>query len=177
MRNNLFVDMLPLIAFFIIYYLTKDIFLASGVCIAATWLQVVFVYFKYKKVDKKLWLSCILITVFGGLTIILHDKMFIMLKPSLLYWIIGISMLVGQFIGKNGVKMLLHEQIKLIDKDWSFLNISWVVFFIFMGFLNLFIALNFSESLWVQFKVFGSLILTLVFMIISGVYVYKRQLK
>ena len=177
MQNNILVEMLPLIAFFAVYYFTKNIFIATGVCIVASWLQVGVAYFKYKKISKNTMLSCILITVFGGLTIILHNKVFIMLKPSLLYWIMGISMLVGQIVGKNGVKLLLQEHIKLQDKDWSILNLAWVGFFLVMGGLNLFVALTFSEYLWVQFKVFGGLALMLIFMIFCGIYIYKKQIK
>ena len=177
MQNNIFVEMLPLIAFFAVYYFTKNIFIATGVCIVASWLQVGFLYLKYKKVSKNTLLSCVLITVFGGLTVALHNKTFIMLKPSLLYWIMGVSMLVGQVMGKNGVKILLKEQIQLRDKDWAFLNLAWVSFFIIMGFLNLYIALTFSEYLWVKFKVFGGLLLMLLFMLACGIYVYRKQVK
>ena len=177
MQNNILVEMLPLIAFFAVYYFTKNIFIATGVCIVASWIQVGFMYLKYKKVSKNTLLSCGLITVFGGLTIVLHNKTFIMFKPGLLYWIMGVSMLIGQYMGKNGVKLLLKEQIKLADKDWMLLNMAWVGFFIIMGFLNLYIALSFSEYIWVKFKVFGGLSLMLVFMSVCGIYIYRKQVK
>lgn len=177
MQNNIFLEMIPLIAFFAVYYITKDIFLATGVCIIASWGQLLFYKIKFKHISKNTWISTILISVFGGLTIGLHDKTFVMLKPTVLFWLIGISMLVGQVIGKNMIKLTLSKEINLPNKVWSSLNIAWGLFFIGLGALNLFIAFNFSEDMWVKFKVFGSLILTFTFMIISGVAItfYRKK--
>ncbi len=177
MENNFFFDLIPLVAFFSVYYFTKNIFYATGVCIVATWLQVALCKLKYKKINKNTWLSAILITVFGGLTIIFHNKTFVMVKPTVLFSIVGISILVAQYTGKNGLKLLLEKEFKTTDGVWRKLNISWGVFFIFLGLLNLFVALNFSESTWVKFKVFGATMLTIVYLIITLLIIIISQKK
>lgn len=177
MQNNLFFEMCPLIAFFAVYYFTKDIFLATAVCIGASWLQIAFYKFKYNKVNKNTWISTALISILGGLTIAFHNKTFVMLKPTILFWIIGASMLVGQMLGKNGIKLMLSKEISLSSSLWKSLNVAWASFFIVMGGLNLFVAMNFSEYIWVKFKVFGSLGLTIIFSIISFAIVILMQKK
>lgn len=167
--------MLPLAAFFIVYYITKNIFTATAVCIIASWIQLIMCRIKYKHISKNTWISTILITLFGGLTIILHNKTFVMLKPSVLLWIVGTSLLVSQVLGKNGIKLMLHKEINLPDKIWNTLNTAWGLFFILMGFINLYVAFNFSEYVWVKYKVFGSLTLTLAFMIITVSLAYILQ--
>lgn len=168
MKNNFLIETLPLIAFFAAYFITKNIYIATITCIIASWLQVLITKLTVKKISKNTWISTILITVLGTLTVALHNKMFIMLKPTMLYWIFGVGLLIADKIGKNPLKSLLQEQITLDEKSWSQITFLWVAFFLFMGILNLVIAFNFSEYLWVKFKVFGSLILTVIFTIITG---------
>jgi intracellular septation protein len=90
-----------------------------------------------------------------------------MLKPTVLMWIIGTSLIVGQIAGKNGIKLMLSKEIDVPDSVWNKLNLAWGLFFIFMGIVNLFVAFNFSEYAWVQFKVFGTFGCSIIFMIIS----------
>jgi len=167
MQNNILFEMLPLVAFFIVYYITKNLYMATAICIVASWVQLILCKIKYKHISKNTWISTVLITIFGGLTIILHNKTFVMLKPTVLLWIIGVSLLIGQAMGKNGIKLMLHKEITLPDRVWGKFNLAWGLFFILMGFINIFVAFNFSEYVWVKYKVFGSMGLTLVFMIIT----------
>ena len=169
--------MLPLIIFFVVYYFTKNIFLATGVIIVASWLQLLICKVKYKYISKNTWISTILISVFGGLTVILHNKTFVMLKPTVLFWILGTSLLIGQFMGKNGIKLMLGKEISVPEKIWNRLNASWGIFLLLMGGLNLFVALNFSEYFWVKFKVFGSLSLFILFTLISAGVILTAQNK
>lgn len=169
--------MLPLVAFFLIYYITKNIYLATAICIVASWLQLLVYKIKFKHISKNTWLSTILITVFGGLTIILHNKTFVMLKPSVLFWIMGASFLVTQGMGKNLIRLMLSKEIWLPDRIWNLLSLAWGLFFIIMGFINLFVAFNFSEYTWVKFKVFGSTLLTITFMLLSVLFVVVMKKK
>lgn len=171
MQNNLFFETLPLIAFFAIYYFSKNIFLATAVLIVISWGQLIICKIKYKTISKKLWAATALITLFGGLTILLHNKLFIMLKPTALYWVIGVGMFVGQKLGKNGFKMMLEKEVHLPDRIWNQLNTAGAIFFILLGGLNLFVAFNFSESVWVKFKVFGCIGITIAFVIGCAIYV------
>ena len=167
--------MFPLIAFFAVYYFTKNIYTATMICIIASWLQLLLYKIKYKKINKNTWISTALITVFGGLTVILHNKTFVMLKPTLLYWIFAVSLFISARMGKNGLKLLLGEQIKLAEKTWQQVNMLWVIFFILMGMLNLFIAFHYSEYVWVKFKVFGGMGLMLVWTLITGLFIYRKS--
>lgn len=174
MQNNLFFEMFPLIAFFGVYYFTKNLFIATLVCIIASWIQIILYQLIYKKISLNTWISTLLITVLGGLTIALHNKTFVMLKPTLLYWIFGLTLFISAKLGKNGIKLLLKDQITLDEKIWQQLNLLWVSFFLGMGVLNLVIAFHFSESIWVNFKVFGGLALMLLFTLITGAIIYTK---
>jgi intracellular septation protein len=174
-NNNIFFDIIPLIIFFAAYYATHNLFLATGLCIIASWVVLIIAKIKYHRINKNMWLSTILITVFGGLTIILHNKTFVMLKPTILFWILGASLIASHLAGKNLLRMSLGAELKLDNKTWGSLNLAWGIFFLIMGGVNLFVALNFSEEVWVKFKVFGSLGLSIAFAIISALVIYVKQ--
>lgn len=177
MQNNLLFELIPLFIFFIVYYLTKNIFLSTSICIIMCWTQIALCRLKYKKISRNLWISTILITLFGGLSVILHNKTFIMIKPTVLYWILACFMLVGQIAGKNPIKASLQKEFDLPDSLWNRLNLVWVGFFIAMGALNLFVAFKFSEYTWVKFKVFGMSSLIIVFGIFSVIFIYSTRKK
>ncbi len=170
-----FFDIFPVILFFIAFKL-GDIFIATGVAIAATFAQIGWVWFKHRKVDTMLWASLGIITVFGGLTLIFHDETFIKWKPTILYWAFALAMLIGTLVfRKNLIRTLLAEQMKLPESVWNKVNWSWIVFFVFMGFANLAVAFAFNLSTddWVNFKLFGGMGLMFVFVIIQGLILSK----
>jgi len=170
-----FFDIFPVILFFIAFKL-GDIFIATGVAIAATFAQIGWVWFKHRKVDTMLWASLGIITVFGGLTLIFHDETFIKWKPTILYWAFAVAMLIGTLVfRKNLIRTLLAEQMKLPESVWNKVNWSWIVFFVFMGFANLAVAFAFNLSTddWVNFKLFGGMGLMFVFVIIQGLILSK----
>ena len=170
-----FFDIFPVILFFIAFKL-GDIFIATGVAIAATFAQIGWVWFKHRKVDTMLWASLGIITVFGGLTLIFHDETFIKWKPTILYWAFAVAMLIGTLVfRKNLIRTLLAEQMKLPESVWNKVNWSWIVFFVCMGFANLAVAFAFNLSTddWVNFKLFGGMGLMFVFVIIQGLILSK----
>ena len=177
MFNNFILETTPLIVFFAVYYFTHNIFWATGVCIAVSWICLTIAKLAYKKVTKNMWLSTVLITILGGLTVMLHNKTFVMLKPTILYWILSFVLITSQLMGKNLIKLSLNKEFDLSNNLWNKLNISWAIYFIGLGILNLFVALNFSEYVWVKFKVFGCTSLTFLFLILTGVVVYMHQRK
>lgn len=166
--------MIPLIAFFTAYYITKNIYTATLVCIIASWFQLVLTKITTKKISKNIWISTLLVTILGSMTILLHNKTFIMMKPTILYWVFAIGLFISAKIGKNPMQLLMQEQISLDHKSWAQINLLWIVFFIIMGILNIIIAINFDEYIWVKFKVFGSLILMVLFTVITGFIIYKK---
>ncbi len=177
MQNNFIFELIPLIIFFSVYYFTKNLFIATGVLIVVSWIQLIFYKIKYKNISKNTLISTILITIFGGLTIALHNKTFVMLKTTILFFIFGTSLLIGQLIGKNPIRLMLSKEITLPEKIWSHLNIMWVSFFYALGLLNLYIAFNLSEYIWVKFKVFGITGGLLIGTLVSGLYIFIQQNK
>lgn len=156
-------DLFPVLLFFGAYSISRNIYLATSAAIAATVLQVAWSWFRHRKVDAMLWVSFGLIVVLGGATLLLHDKHFIMWKPTVLYWVMGVGLLIGERMGKNGIRLMMGKQIELPETIWRRLCYAWTVFFVFMGGLNLFVAYHFSENTWVNFKMFGVLGLLVVF--------------
>jgi len=150
------------------------ILLATVVVIAATIAQIIWVRLRHGKVDKMLWVSLVLVVVFGSLTLIFQNENFIKWKPTILYWVFAGSMAFSLFIlKKNPLKTVLGEQLVLPEAVWGKMNLSWIAFFLFMGVLNLAIAFNFSTDTWVNFKLFGGMGLLLVFVVLQGALLSK----
>jgi intracellular septation protein len=168
------VDFLPIVIFFAVYKYTNDIILATAVLIPATALQILYTWIKTKTVEKTHIITLALVLILGGLTIALNDKTFIQWKPTLVNWLFALVFFGSQFIGKRTViEMMMASNVTLPKKVWLNLNLSWVAFFIFSGAVNLYVAYNFSEDTWVDFKLFGLLGMTFVFIILQGIYMSK----
>ncbi len=157
-------DLFPVVLFFVAFKLA-DIYVATATAIAVTVLQVAWLKLSGKRVPGMLWASLAIIGVFGGATLLLQDETFIKWKPTVLYWLFGAVLAVAALIGRNLVRLMLSEQVQLPDPVWARLNWSWVVFFAFMGALNLYVAYNYSTDLWVNFKLFGGMGLMLLFVV------------
>ena len=150
------------------------ILLATIVVIVATMVQIAWVHFRHGKVDKMLWVSLVLVTVFGGMTLIFQDETFIKWKPTILYWAFAGSMAFAALVlRKNPIKAMLGEQMTLPEPVWGKVNLSWIAFFLFMGVLNLIVAFNFSTDVWVNFKLFGGMGLLLLFVLGQGLMLSK----
>ncbi len=166
-------DFLPAIAFFIGFKL-GDIYLATKIGIGVTVALVVFMKFTKQTITPLLWMSLIVIVVFGGLTIALHDENFIKWKPTVLYWLIATVLLFSNLIfRKNLIQAMLEKQIVLPLFIWDRLNLSWFGFFLTMGCINLYVAFSFSVDTWVTFKLFGATGLMLVFIIVQMMMIGK----
>jgi intracellular septation protein len=140
-------------------------------------MQVILSKVLYRRISRNLWISTLLITIFGGLTVFFHNKTFIFIKPTALYWLIALTIIISQLIGKNIIKSTLQKEVKLAEIDWRTLGYAWSLFFIALGGLNLFVAFYFSEYTWVRFKVFGTLGLLIAFTILSGGFIYLKDKK
>ena len=153
------------------------ILLATAVAILATLAQVLWLLIRRRHVDQMLWVSLVIIVVFGGATIYFHDEMFIKWKPTVLYWCFALALLGAQlFMRKNLIRALMGKQMSLPDPVWDKLNLAWASFFAAMGALNLYIAFNFPLELWVNFKMFGFIGLMIAFVIGQTVFL-SRYLK
>jgi len=163
-------DLFPVILFFAAFQLW-DIYVATGVAIAATFAQIGWLALRRKKIDPMLWASLAIIVVFGGLTLALRDKTFIQWKPTVLYWLFGALIAGAELLfRRNLIRTLLGEQVRLPDLAWKRLAWSWVGFFAFMGAANLYVAYNFSTDTWVNFKLFGGMGLMLVFVVAQALF-------
>lgn len=151
------------------------ILIATAVAIAATALQIALVWLRHRKVDTMLWVSLAIITVFGGATLFFHNPTFIKWKPTALYWLFGCVLLgSAALLHRNLIRNMLEAQIRLPDPVWGRLNLAWASFFIAMGLLNLYVAYNFSEETWVDFKLFGGIGLMLAFVLGQGFYLSRH---
>ena len=150
------------------------ILLATAVAIIATFAQIGWLLARRQHVDNMLWVSLIIIVLFGGATIYFHDEHFIKMKPTVLYWCFALVLLGSPLVlKKNLMKSMMGKQLALPEMVWSRLNLAWGIFFAAMGALNLYIAFNFPLSFWVNFKLFGFLGLMIVFVILQSIYLSK----
>jgi intracellular septation protein len=194
-------DLLPVIFFFAAYkisgafpdeahalvanWLASDIpadqapiLIATFVTIVATMLQIGIVWLKHRKVDRMLWISMIIIAILGGATLAFHDPAFIQWKPTALYWLFGLVLLVSDLLfRRNLIRKMLENQIRLPDSIWQRLNLAWALFFVILGTLNIYVAFSFSQNAWVNFKLFGCTALVFVFALAQGLYLSKHLIE
>ncbi|HSI38580.1 MAG TPA: septation protein A [Methylotenera sp.] len=166
-------DLFPVILFFIAFKFF-GIFTATAVAIVATIAQIIYCKIRYGVVDKMLLVSGVIITVFGGATLLLKDPTFIQWKPTILYWLFAVSLVGAQLLfKKNPIRSLMEKQINLPDGVWGKLNMAWAILFVALGFLNLYVAFNYSQDTWVNFKLFGITGIMFVFIILQTLVLSK----
>ncbi|MBX3631897.1 MAG: septation protein A [Acidovorax sp. SCN 68-22] len=170
---KLLIDFFPIILFFVAFKVW-GIYVATGVAIAATVVQIAYLRHKHGKVEPMQWMGLGVIVVFGGATLLAHSETFIKWKPTVLYWLMGSALLIGQFVfRRNFIKSLMGAQIELPETAWRGLNWAWTGFFAAMGVLNLWVAYTFSTDAWVNFKLFGGLGLMLAFVLAQAAFLSR----
>lgn len=166
-------DLFPVILFFVIFKI-YGIYAATAAAIAATFVQIGWVWLRHRKVDSMLWISLAIIVLLGGATLLLQNEMFIKWKPTVLYWLFALILLLSAlFFKKNLIQVMLGKKMTLPTVVWGKLNMSWIVFFMLMGGINIHIAFNYSIDTWVNFKLFGSFGLMLTFVIMQAIILAK----
>lgn len=167
-------DFLPLIVFFAFYKL-YDIYVASGALIVATAFTLIFTWLKYRKVEKMALLTFAIVAFFGTLTLAFQNDLFIKWKVTVIYTLFALALLISQVVLKKPlIQRMLGKELTLPDNVWNKLNLAWVIFFIICGLANIYVAFWLPQSVWVNFKVFGLTILTLVFTVLSVIYIYRH---
>ncbi|EUJ09970.1 intracellular septation protein A [Methylophilaceae bacterium 11] len=162
---KIFFDLLPVILFFVAYKLF-DIYVATAVAIGTTIALILWSKLVFKTVDKALLINGAIISILGGITLLLHDKTYIMWKPTALYWIGALVLFVSnQFFNKNLIQQMMHKVLNPPATVWHKLNWVWILFLVVLGILNLYVAFHFTENAWVNFKLFGVTSLMFAFMI------------
>lgn len=183
-----FIDFIPLILFFIVYKLdprTIDlaghsfelggIFSATAVLIASSVLVYGTLLVVQRKLEKGQWLTLVACLVFGGMTLAFHSETFLKWKAPVVNWLFAAGFAASHFIGnKVLIQRMMGHAVSLPQPVWIRLNIAWIAFFIFSGCANLFVAFTFHD-IWVDFKVFGSLGMTLLFLIAQGIYLARHM--
>ncbi len=175
-------DLFPLLLFFAAFKL-YDIYVATGVAIAASFVQVGWFWHRHRRFETLHLVTLGVIVVFGGLTLALRDDTFIKWKPTIVYWLLAALVLGSHAIGKKtAVERLLGAKIQLPPRVWNQYNLSWGVFFLIMGAVNVYVAFYYGldldeatrRDIWVNFKVFGLLGITLVFTVVQTLFLAKH---
>ncbi|MGL4796317.1 MAG: septation protein A, partial [Aeromonas jandaei] len=165
---------IPLIVFFAVYKF-YDIYMATGALVVVTGLQLAYSWIRYRKVEKMQLFTFLLVGFFGGLTVFFHDDTFIKWKVTVINALFALGLLISRYgFGKNLIKQMLAKELQAPDAIWDRVNLGWAGFFAVCGLLNLYVAFNMPQEMWVNFKVFGLLGMTLVFTLLSGVYLYRH---
>jgi intracellular septation protein len=172
---KLLFDLFPLLLFFVAFKYA-DIYVATGVAIAASVLQILWLVARHKKIEPMHWINMTIIVVFGGATLFLHDELFIKWKPTVLYWLFALVLGLGQSVfGRNFLQNMLGAQIKLPAPIWKRLNMAWASFFAVVGALNLYVAYHWPTDIWVNFKVFGIFGMLLLFVVLQSFYLSRHM--
>lgn len=150
------------------------VMLATIAVIIGSLLQIAWIKLRHGKVDKALWLSALLVVVLGGMTLYFQDDTFIKWKPTVLYWSFAVALVAADLIWhKNFIKTMMGADIGLPEKVWRNMNLSWAIFFVVLGVINLYVAFNYSIDTWASFKLFGTMGLMFVFVIAQSLVINK----
>ena len=169
-----FAEFLPIAIFAGVYFYTKDIFISTAVLMGAMLIQVAVEYATTRKVGRQTWFLFGSVVVLGALTLAFRDQTFIQWKPTLVNWAFCVALLGSYFVMKvNLLKKMLGEQIKLPEPVWRNLAFGWSGGFFIAGALNLVVAFNFDMDFWVSYKLVGGFALTLIYIVITMVYLVK----
>ncbi|MEM7617199.1 MAG: septation protein A [Pseudomonadota bacterium] len=168
------IELIPLIIFFTTYKL-YDLIFATAALIVASLAVIIITYITTKKVPMTALVSTIILVIFGSWTILANDELFIKIKPTIVNILFALVLIVGFFNSKLLViKKLLESAIEMDNKYWQVLSVRWAMLFCFLAILNELIWRNFSTDFWVQFKVFGMLPITIIFMLLNIPFLKKN---
>lgn len=170
----------PLAAFVVAYYL-RGLYVATAVLMVAMLPMLAFDWIRQRRIPPMHLLSTVLVLIFGTATLVLHDRQFIQWKPTVFFWLASIAFLVSTWVGQRTLTERLlggafGERLRLPPASWRWLNAWWVGFYALLGALNLAVAHYASERVWVNFKVFGLTLLTLVFVVAQVAWAGARAL-
>lgn len=164
---KLLFDFFPIILFFASYKIfNHNIFIATAVVIVVSLIQVLIYWLKYRRLEALLLTNCLLILIFGGSTLLLHQEIYVKWKASVIYWLYAAALLISQFFGnKPLVQRALETNLTLPIQVWTRVNWICAIYFAAIGCINIFVVYHFSTNAWVDFKLFGILGLTILFFV------------
>jgi len=181
-----FIDFIPLLLFFIVFKLDPrdlelaghhlvfgGIFSATAVLIVSSLIVYGALFLHQRRLDKGQWLTLLACLVFGGMTLAFHSETFLKWKAPVLNWLFALGFAISQVVGEQPlIQRMMGHALTLPRRIWLRLNLAWVAFFVFCGFAQLYVAFHFPDF-WVDFKVFGSLGMTLLFLLGQGLFIAR----
>ena len=170
------IEFIPLIIFFIAYNYT-NLITATIILTISSIIAFLAILYVTKELHFMPLFSALIISIFGFLTWYLQNPLFIKIKPTILNSILGLTLLISYYCKKPLVKILLVNAIQMEDHNWLIITFRWGLFFICLAIMNEFIWRNFSETFWVNFKVFGFLPITIIFTLTQMPYMMRHQIK
>jgi intracellular septation protein len=179
--GQLLVDLGPVGVFMLTYNLAHRfderhaIFWATGVFMAATLVGLAYARFVQRRTPPMLIVTAVVVLFFGGLTLALHDALFIKIKPTIINLLYAAVIFGGLLFKQNIWKMLFRSAFDLPDKAWTILAVRWGLFFVFLAALNEAVWRNTSEAFWANFKFFGVFPLTIAFALANVPLLLKHQ--
>jgi intracellular septation protein len=170
-------DYIAILAFVIVYFVTRDIFFATGVLMAGVTLQVIAYWLLKRPIGNELKITFVACMLLGGMTLIFRNEAFIQWKPTIVNWLLASALVGAHLIGRSFlIKRALGQLMVLPNHVWFTLTYGWAVGFYAAGGINLWVAFNYSMDTWVTFKLVGLLLINLVYLVITFVYLYSKGL-
>ena len=168
-------EMGPLVAFFLTNW-KFGIFYGTAIFMVGTLISLVVTYLLTGRIAKFVLASAIFVGVFGGLTLYLHNDLFIKLKVTFINLTFAAALFGGLYFNRLFLKDIMGQALELPTNSWRVLTVRWGLFFLFMAFLNEIVWRNFTTDQWVTFKAFGLLGLTLIFAVANAPYMAKHMI-
>lgn len=165
-------DFLSIILFFATFFLTRNIYAATGAAMIGGLVQGFYTWWHEHRLSAIQVLSLALVMIFGGATLWLHDPIWIKWKPTVLYWIFSLLLGIGLLCKKNFLQIFGSNEVSLPTVVWTRLTLAWAIWFLLLGVLNLWVANHYSLAGWVNFKTFGTTALLLLFILLQGIYLW-----
>lgn len=172
-----FIDYIAILAFVVVYFMTKDIFLATGVLMVAVTVQICLYWLMKKPIGNELKLTFWASMILGGMTLIFQDETFIKWKPSIINWLLALVLVGAHLFAKTFlVEKMLGKVLRLPDSAWRSLTYGWALAFTVSGTVNIYVAYSYSLDTWVTFKFVGLLGLNLVFLMATFAFLHFKGL-
>ena len=186
--NHFLFDLLPVLLFFIVFKY-QGIYAATWVGIISTILQATIYRVTKKQWDKMQVVTLIIFVIFGGMTLYFHNPIFVKWKPTIIFWIFSLVLFGSHFIGnkpmmqrilegalsneKNMKQVKSPHELVIPPQVGKKLNIAWTLFFLLLGALNIYVAYQFNDNVWVNFKLYGITAATLIFSVLQTIFLMR----
>lgn len=188
--GNIWTDLGPVLAFVIVFNVLQNgpegpvlfgkenaIFWATGVFMAGVAAAIGWTLFKGRKLPPMLIITGTVVMVFGGLTILLQDKTFAFIKPTIINVLFAVTILGSLAIGRNIWKTAFEHAFTMPDRAWKIFALRWAGFYVVLAIINEIIWRNFSEEFWANSKLFLSIPLAIGFMVLNLPFLMKHSIQ